>query len=84
MDYLILMSEKYLHFRSRKRHVARKFFSHPVEVTGFMYLTNIFELCISQRYKQKLERIWNNSLCIKVDNFPKSANFYASQKSKKI
>ena len=43
-----------------------------------------FELCvtpISQRYVQKLERNWNNSGCIKFDNFRKSANFKASQQS---
>ena len=27
MDYLILMSEKYLHFRKRQKHVPRNFFS---------------------------------------------------------
>ena len=27
MDYLILMSEKYLHFTKRQKHVARNFFS---------------------------------------------------------
>ena len=56
MDYLILLSEKYLHFRKRQKHVARKVFSHPVEVTGSMYFRN-------------LEWNWNNSGCIKVDNF---------------
>ena len=56
MDYLILMSEKYLHFRKRKKNVARNFFSYPVEVTGSMYLGNIFNLCVSQRYVQNSER----------------------------
>ena len=37
--------------------------------------TQIFELCVSQRYVQKLERNWNNSVCTKVENFPKSVNF---------
>ena len=27
MDYLILMSEKYLHFRKQQKHVPRSFFS---------------------------------------------------------
>ena len=27
MDYLIFISEKYLHFRKRQKHVGRKFFS---------------------------------------------------------
>ena len=42
MDYLIMMSEKYLYFRKRKKHLARTFFPHPTEVTGFMYFGNIF------------------------------------------
>ena len=33
------------------------------------------ELCISQRYKQKFERNWKNSVCIRISNFAKSANF---------
>ena len=51
MDYLILRSEKYLHFRKRQKYVARNFFAHPVEVT----LVIFSEFCLSQRYKQKLE-----------------------------
>ena len=41
MDYLILMSEKYLHFRKRQKHVPRNYFL-PVEVTGFMFLRKYF------------------------------------------
>ena len=41
-----------------------------------MYFLEIFfELCVSQKYVQKLEKNWNNSGCIKVDNFRKSVNF---------
>ena len=36
------MSEKYLHFRKRKKYLARTFFSHPVEVTKSMHFGNIF------------------------------------------
>ena len=42
IDYLIMMSEKYLYFRKRKKHLARTFFTHPIEVTGSMYFGNIF------------------------------------------
>ena len=56
MNYLIVMSEKYLHFRKRQKLVARKVSSHPVEVTGSMYFGNFFELCVSQRYVLNLER----------------------------
>ena len=41
MDYLIMMSEKYLHFRKRQKHVPRNYFL-PVEVTGFMFLRKYF------------------------------------------
>ena len=52
MDYWILMSEKYRYFGKRQKHVARKFFSHPIEVTVSMYLGNIFRIvCISLRIK---------------------------------
>ena len=43
MDYLIMMSEKYLYFRKRKKkHLARTFFTHPIEVAGSMYFGSIF------------------------------------------
>ena len=44
LDYLILMSEKYLYFRKRQKHVASKFFLYPVEVTGSMYFRNAFQI----------------------------------------
>ena len=44
MDYLIMMSEKYLYSRKRKKHLARTFFTHPIEVTGSMYFGNIFRI----------------------------------------
>ena len=44
LDYLIMMSEKYLYFRKRKKHLARTFFTHPIEVTGSMYFGNIFRI----------------------------------------
>ena len=30
MDYLIMMSEKYLYFRKRKKHLVRAFLAHPI------------------------------------------------------
>ena len=41
MDYLIMMSEKYLYFRKRQKHVPRNYFL-PVEVTWFMFLRKYF------------------------------------------
>ena len=49
MDYLIMMSEKCIYFRKRKKHAARSFFTHPIEKTGSMYFKNISEL--SKMYK---------------------------------
>ena len=40
MDYSIMMSEKYFHFRKRQKNLAKTFFSHPVEVTGSMNFGN--------------------------------------------
>ena len=54
IDYLILRSEKYVHFRKRQKYVARNFFAHPVEVTSVIFS----EFCVSQRYKQNLKQIW--------------------------
>ena len=42
MDYSIMMSEKYFHFRKRQKILAKTSFSHPVEVTGSMNFGNIF------------------------------------------
>ena len=42
MDYLIMMSEKWLYFRKRKKHVARSIFTHPTEITGYMYFEIFF------------------------------------------
>ena len=44
MDYLTMMSEKYLYFRKRKKHLAKTFFAHPIEVTRSMYFGNIFRI----------------------------------------
>ena len=78
MDYSIIMSEKYFYFRKREKDLSKTFLSHSVEVTGSMYFENNFQIMcssISQRYVQNLERNWNSSGCIKVDNFRKSVNF---------
>ena len=48
-----------------------------MQVTGSMYFGNIFflELCVYQRYVQKLKRNKNKLGGIKVDNFRESVNF---------
>ena len=64
-----MMLEKYPHFRKRQKHVARRLFPHLLEVTVSIY----FEL--------ERERDCNNYVYIKVENFPKSASFYAFHES---
>ena len=72
VDYLILVSEKHSHFKKRQKHVVRKFFPTPQKKL-YPCTSEIFlELCLSKRYKLKLEKNRNNSVCIKVKNFPKS------------
>ena len=72
VDYLILVSEKHSHFKKRQKHVARKFFPTPQKKL-YPCTSEIFlELCVCKRYKLKLEKNRNNSVCIKVKNFPKS------------
>ena len=62
MDYLIMMSEKYLYFRKRKKHLARTFFTHPIEVTGSMYFGNIFRImCLLKICMKTQKNNWNNS-----------------------
>ena len=59
MDYLIMMSEKYLYFRKRKKHLTRTFFTHPIEVTGSMYFGNIFRImCLPKICTKSLKEIW--------------------------
>ena len=49
MDYLILMSEKYLHFIKKTKACGKETFSHPVKVTGSMCVGNILKIiCISK------------------------------------
>ena len=38
---------EYWYFRKRKKHLARAFFTQPIEVTGSMYFGNIFQtMCL--------------------------------------
>ena len=63
MDYSIMMSERYFHFRKRQKNLAKTFFSHPVEVTGSMSFGNIFQIMCSSDFSKictKLGRNWNN------------------------
>ena len=62
MDYLIMMSEKYLFFRKRRKHLARTFFTHLVEVTGSMYFRNIFRII-------SLPKLWLTVLKVSLLQF---------------
>ena len=59
MDYLILMSEKYLHFRKWQMHVPGNFFSTRRSNWNHVPYETFFELCVFQRSVQKLKKIWN-------------------------
>ena len=56
MDYLILMSEKYLNFGKRENHVPRNFFSLSRSNWIHVPYEIFFELCVSQRFVQKHKR----------------------------
>ena len=62
VDYLSLMSEKLSHFRKRQKHVARNIFPTPQK--------KLYP-CTSEIFLE-LQKNRNNSVCIKVKNFPKS------------
>ena len=63
MDYLIMMSEKYLYFRKRKKTFGKDIFYSTHRSTGFMYFENIFSItCLPK-------------IGIKVDNFRESVSF---------
>ena len=58
IDYLILISEKYLHWKKRQKRLAWTFFSHPVEVTWSMYFGNIFRImCFSTIYTKTWKKL---------------------------
>ena len=42
------------------------------------YFIIVFRLCISQISVENFDRRWTNSVCIKANNFAKSANFETS------
>ena len=58
MDYSIMMSEKYFHFRKRQKNLAKTFFSHPVEVTGSMNFGNIFRIICSSDFSKICTKTW--------------------------
>ena len=48
MKYLIMISEKYIYFKKEKA-FGKDFFSHPIEVIGYMYFGNVFgRMCFSK------------------------------------
>ena len=52
-----MMSEKYLYFRKRKKHLAGTFFTHPIEVTGSMHFGNISNYVFTQDMYKNLKEI---------------------------
>ena len=49
MNCLILMSEKYVHFRKPQKHVLGNFFLSPYKSLNPCTLEIFFELCVSQK-----------------------------------
>ena len=47
MNYLIMMSEKYFHFRKRQKHLEKAFFSHPAKVTGPLNFGNTISVMMT-------------------------------------
>ena len=77
MDYLIMMSEKHLHFRKRQKHVAVEFFFSPRRSNWIHVHQKNFSNYVYLKYNvQNIERNWNNPGCIKVDNFRKSVRVH--------
>ena len=73
MNYLILVSEKYIYFRNRQKDVAKE--SPPHSKKNWIHvLRKCFSNYVYLKDIDKLERV-NNSVHIKVDNFPKSVTF---------
>ena len=62
MDYLMLMSEKYPHFRKRQKFAASKFFPHPKEVTASMYFEEKLEKIVIISFASKLTVFLNQSV----------------------
>ena len=52
MDYSIMMSEKYFHFRKRQKYLTKTFFAHPVEVTGSMNFGTFFRIMCSSDFSK--------------------------------
>ena len=59
MDYYLFfyISEKYLQFRKKQKHLLRKTLIHPVQVTGSTYCGIVFQTGIVYTSKTTLKRI---------------------------
>ena len=75
MNYLIMMSEKYLYFRKRKKIFVKDIFYPPHRSNWIHVFGNIFRIMYLAKYVQKFKINWNNSGRIKADNFRESLSF---------
>ena len=69
MDYLIATNLREVPFFIKRKKKSGKQIFFPSCRSNWIYVL------------RKLERNWNNSVGINVDNFPNFVNFYASQES---
>ena len=79
MDYYLFfyISEKYLQFRKKQKHLLRKTLIHPVQVAGSTYCGIAFQTGIVYIHlKDNLEKNWKNSVCIGARNL---TNLYISK-----
>ena len=68
MDFLMLTSDKNLQFRKDKS-MRQEIFFPPHKNMGPETSGIFFESCLSQRYVQKHERNWNNSVLSRLTIF---------------
>ena len=77
MDYFFRCQKSIFNLQNNKCICQGNFFVY--HATGPIYYRLFFQVCIYQGYIQNFERNWNNSICIRVNNFAESVNFKISR-----
>ena len=66
----IYISENYVHFRKKQRHLSGKIFGSPIQVIGSTYCRIFFQTMNTPKiYVHNLEMNWKISVFIRVKNF---------------
>ena len=66
MDYLLLMSEKYVHFRKRQNHVLRNVFSP--RISNWIHV-NIFRIMCTLFFYKYMGKLGWSSMCLRFSKF---------------